>query len=92
MDLRSFDDEPRIAVTAKTRRDFYAVVFHSKNFNLAPLFSYSERKGQPLPFPGLPTRGGLIVGTATRLGVEELILAFEEAAKQLRAVVAGGEQ
>ena len=87
-----FASEPRIDVAAKMRGDFYAVTFHSRHFGLAPLFSYGERRGQPLPFPGLPSRGGLIVGTATRLGVEELILAFEEAAKKLRAVVAGGDQ
>jgi hypothetical protein len=88
-----FDSEPRFNVQVEARGSIVSVAIRATSFAIVPLYAYrGGSASEKLPWPGIPTRGGLVIGTAGALGVEELAQALEAAAKQLRAAVSGGER
>jgi hypothetical protein len=79
---------PRFEVEAEARGEFAAVTIRSKHWQAAPLFAFrTARPTETLPFPGVPSRGRVIIGSAGIVGIEELAQAFEAAAVALRAAI-----
>ena len=91
-DVMPLADDPRFAVKVETRGSIAVAAIIPKHFDEAPLFAYrAGNHGDPVRFPGLPTRAGLCLGSAGALGIEELALALERAAAELRATVSRRE-
>jgi hypothetical protein len=90
--MQHLDTHPRFAEQAEARGNFFSVTIVPTDFKHVPFFAYREGgAGNRLPSPGIPSRGGAVLGTAGILGAEELAQALERAAAALRAAVAGSQ-
>jgi hypothetical protein len=81
-------DEPRFTVQIEARGSIAVAAIIPNRFSEAPLYGYrGSASGEPVRFPGLPSKSGISIGSAGPLGIAELADALERAAVALRAAI-----